>query len=81
MRHLFASVVLMLLAQPEVFGCAACFGRSDSPMAYGMNAGIMTLLAVILSMLALIATFFVFIVRRAGQMDPDVPGATPPPHS
>ena len=71
----------MLLAKPTVFGCAACFGRSDSPLAHGMNAGILTLLAVILSMLALIATFFVFIVRRAGQMDPDVPGATPPPHS
>lgn len=71
----------MLFAKPAVLGCAACFGRSDSPMAYGMNAGIMTLLAVILSMLALIATFFVFIVRRAAQVDPDVPGSPQPPHS
>jgi hypothetical protein len=50
-------------------------------MAYGMNAGIMTLLAVILSMLALIATFFVFIVRRAAQVTTDVPESTPPSNS
>jgi hypothetical protein len=75
------SLALMLLAKPAVFGCAACFGRSDSPMAYGMNAGIMTLLAVILSMLALIATFFVFIVRRAAQVTTDVPESTPPSNS
>lgn len=80
MRSLLASLALMLLAKPTVFGCAACFGRSDSPLAYGMNAGILTLLAVILSMLALIATFFVFIVRRASQVDPDLPGSTPPPN-
>ena len=81
MRRLFVSLVLMFLAKPMAFGCAACFGRSDSPMAYGMNAGIMTLLAVILSMLALIATFFVFIVRRAAQVDPDVPESTPTSNS
>ena len=81
MRRLFSSFVLALVTKPVVFGCAACFGRSDSPMAYGMNAGIMTLLAVILSMLALIATFFVFIVRRAAQVDPEVPGISEPPHS
>jgi len=77
-NRLFSSLVLTVLAKPAVFGCAACFGRSDSPMAYGMNAGIMTLLAVILSMLALIATFFVFIIRRAAQVTPDVSEPTPP---
>lgn len=71
----------MVLAKPAVLGCAACFGRSDSPMAYGMNAGILTLLGVILSMLALIATFFVFIVRRAAHVESDVPGSPQPPHS
>ncbi len=81
MRRLLASLAWMLVAKPTVFGCAACFGRSDSPMAYGMNAGIMTLLAVILSMLALIATFFVFIVRRAARVTSDVPESTPPPQS
>ena len=81
MRRLLATLLLMVLAKPMAFGCAACFGRSDSPMAYGMNAGIMTLLAVILSMLALVATFFVFIVRRAAQVDPDIPGSTPPSNS
>lgn len=81
MRRLLTTLVLTLLAKPAVFGCAACFGRSDSPMAYGMNAGILTLLAVILSMLALIATFFVFIVRRAAQITPDAPESTPSSNS
>lgn len=38
-------------------------------MAYGMNAGIMTLLVVILSMLSLIVSFFVFIIRRATRLE------------
>jgi uncharacterized membrane protein len=56
-------------SQASVLGCAACFGKSDSAMAYGMNAGIMTLLVVILSMLSLIASFFVFIIRRATRLE------------
>jgi len=38
-------------------------------MAYGMNAGIMTLLAVIMTVLSLVASFFVFIVRRASRVE------------
>ena len=56
----------------RVLGCAACFGRSDSALAAGMNYGIFSLLVVSTTMLGLIATFFVYIVRRAGQM-PDAP--------
>lgn len=58
-----------LVTRPSALACAACFGKSDSSMAYGMNAGIMTLLVVILTMLSLIASFFVFVVRRAARMD------------
>ncbi len=70
-RNLLAGLTLSALAaaQSPVLGCAACFGKSDSNMAYGMNAGIMTLLVVILGMLTLIASFFVFVVRRSERMD------------
>ncbi|MCW5556289.1 MAG: hypothetical protein KIT22_00335 [Verrucomicrobiae bacterium] len=49
--------------------CAACFGKSDSPLAHGMNAGILLLLAVIGTMLGLIASFFVFMSRRSSRLE------------
>jgi len=63
------SVLAALLATHDATACAACFGRSDSALAYGMNAGILTLLAVIATMLAAVASFFVFIVRRASRLE------------
>ena len=49
--------------------CAACFGKSDSPMAKGMNAGIFALLLVITSVLLGVAIFFAFILRRAARLN------------
>jgi hypothetical protein len=46
------------------FACATCFGQSDSDMAQGMNWGIFTLLGVIVTVLAAIASFFVYIIRK-----------------
>lgn len=82
MNRIFCQIVLALCclaACPEASACAACFGKSDSPLAYGMNAGIYVLLAVIGSMLGLIASFFVFVSRRAARMagaEPDSTDAT-----
>ena len=45
--------------------CAACFGKSDSAMAQGMNAGILALLGVIGLVLVGAASFFVFLARQA----------------
>ena len=66
--HVALLALFVLTASPTpVLGCAACFGKSDSPMAYGMNAGIMTLLVVIGTMLGLITSFFVFLARRTAR--------------
>ena len=46
------------------FACAACYGKSDSALATGMNWGIFTLLGVVLTVLTCIALFFVHIVRK-----------------
>jgi hypothetical protein len=46
------------------WACTACYGQSDSPMARGMNAGIFTLLAVVVCVLVGIASFFVYIAKR-----------------
>lgn len=68
-RQITASVVLLPLLLPAAASaCAACFGRSDSPMAKGMNMGIFTLLIVIMTVLFGIAVFFFYILRRAAKM-------------
>ena len=56
------------------FACAACYGKSDSALANGMNWGILTLLGVVLTVLTCIALFFVHIVRREeAQSNPPPP--------
>jgi hypothetical protein len=53
------------LAQPaSVSACATCFGASDSPLAQGMNWGILTLLVIIFSVLTGIVGFFVHLGWR-----------------
>ena len=66
-RILVAGAGLAGLAQVHgtAMACAACYGKSDSPMAQGMNAGIFTLLGVIGLVLVGAGTFFVVLARRA----------------
>jgi uncharacterized membrane protein len=61
-------VAAAALAPSPLFACAACYGRSDSPLAYGMNWGIFTLMGVILTVLTCIALFFVHVIRREESM-------------
>jgi hypothetical protein len=56
-----------LMASPAVQACAACFGKSDSNMAKSVNAGIFSLMGVVVTVLAGAASFFVFLSRRAAQ--------------
>ncbi len=69
-RAKFKIAVLMpaLAAFPSaVHACAVCFGKSDAPMAQGMNMGILVLLGFILAVLGGIVVFFVFLLRRAAR--------------
>jgi hypothetical protein len=59
------------LVPGSAWACAACFGQDSGPMAQGMNWGILSLLAVIVSVLVSVAGFFVFLARRS------VPSGTP----
>ena len=62
-------LLLALLCRPSVaLACAACFGQSDSPMASGMNWGILSLLGMIVAVLGGVAGFFVFLARRAAAL-------------
>jgi heme/copper-type cytochrome/quinol oxidase subunit 2 len=61
----FLCALAMTGAGSRVFACAACFGKSDSAMARSINAGIFSLMAVIVTVLVGAASFFVFLARRA----------------
>ena len=64
---LWALAVFWLVQPGSLLACSACYGQSDSAMARGMNWGILTLLAVIVSVLGGIAGFFVFLARRSAN--------------
>ena len=67
-RHLIVALFLAVACFPQALvACTACAGRSDDAMARGMNMGIFALLIVIVSVLAGIASFAVFLARRAAQ--------------
>jgi len=76
-----------LMALPlSVSACAACFGKSSDAMAQGMNMGIFALLAVIGSVLIGVASFAIFLARRAARFPvaqistaPDAELAAPAP--
>ena len=69
MRALLPTAAIALALQPaSLLACAACYGQSDSPMAQGMNWGIFSLLAVVLSVLGGIGGFFIFLARKSASM-------------
>jgi hypothetical protein len=64
-----AGLTMVLFLQPaSVQACAACYGQSDSPMAQGMNCGILSLLGMIVMVLGGIASFFIYLARRQALM-------------
>ena len=67
-KALFPIAAVAFALQPgSLLACAACYGQSDSPMAQGMNWGIFSLLAVIVSVLGGIGGFFIFLARKSGS--------------
>lgn len=71
-RKFFLAVVLLALvaALPDrALACATCYGASDSPLAQGMNWGIVTLLGFVGMVLGGISLFFVHIGRRSARLN------------
>lgn len=67
------SATIALLASGPLAGkasaCAACFGKTDAPLAQGMNAGIFVMLGFVVVAWIAFGSFFVFIARRARLSD------------
>ena len=73
-RAFFALILSVAVALPRpLLACSACFGASDSDLAKGMNMGIFVLLGVIVAVLGGIASFFIYLARRAGAQAPENP--------
>lgn len=66
-RMIFLSC-LAVLASSDAFACATCYGASDSPLAQGMNWGIMVLLGFVGLVMTGIVAFFVHVGRNSGKM-------------
>jgi heme/copper-type cytochrome/quinol oxidase subunit 2 len=78
LKTIFLAAALAVFAPSSLFACAACYGKSDSPLAIGMNWGIFTLMGVIVAVLGSIAAFFIYLIRKeeAASKDAD-PGLQP----
>ena len=62
----FGLLILALALHPNsLLACAACYGQSDSPMARGMNWGILSLLAIVAVVLSAFTAFFIYLARRS----------------
>jgi hypothetical protein len=57
-----------LVARPEIFACATCYGESDTNMAAGMSWGILTLMVVAYGVLLGILSFFGYLIYRSQRM-------------
>ncbi len=80
MRSTKILVILVLLiwawSPQDAPGCAACFGKSDSRMAQGMNMGIFSLLGVVMLVLSGFGALIVFLARRAVAHPLSLPSET-----
>jgi hypothetical protein len=78
-KKFLASLLLGLAFCPtSLRACAACTGRTDSPLAVAMNWGILTLLGVVLTVLSGALVFFVHVIRREESASNDAPPDNPP---
>ena len=71
-QHILAAVALvvfvLVITTGSASACPSCYGAPDSPMTEGMNMAIMSLLGVTGGVLAAFVGFFVYLRRRAQQL-------------
>jgi hypothetical protein len=61
-----AATIALVAAAPRVaLACPVCFGQSDSPLAKGVNMGVLFLLGTITAVLIGFASFMIYLARRA----------------
>ena len=78
-KKIIVLLALAALAPAKTFACAACYGRSDSAMAVGMNWGILTLGVFITTVLGAFGTFLVYAIRKSEALEAAVHKKTAEP--
>ena len=77
----FARIILLVclaaMVTSRAVACATCYGASDSPMAQGMNWGIMVLLGFVGAVMTGIVAFFVHVGRNSAKMNVPAPNLNP----
>ena len=63
-------LILIWISLPQTAeACPSCYGKTDSPLAQGMNAGIFVLLGVVGVVLTGLAAFGIFLARRSASIN------------
>ena len=63
-------LALAAFAPVKTFACAACYGGNiDSPMADGMNWAILTLGAIVATVLGAFLTFLIYAIRKSEALE------------
>ena len=82
-KILFVAAMLPVLASSPLYACPACGSANPnfkSSLADGMNAGILTLLGILATVLACFVVFFVHVMRgdesQADNSTPPTPNPT-----
>ena len=65
-----AATAALILTPRLALACPVCFGQSDSPLAQGVNMGVLFLLGTITAVLIGFASFMVYLARRAKVFAP-----------
>ena len=60
---------VLILAPRAAFACPVCFGENDSPLALGINYGILAMLGIIGGLWVAFGSFFIYLRRRARLVD------------
>jgi hypothetical protein len=72
LKTIFIAAAMSVFTASQLSACPACGSANgnmpSSPLTDGMNLGILTLFAVIATVLGSIAAFFVFIIRREAAL-------------
>ena len=65
-----AGVAAVLLCLPSIASaCSVCFGDPEAPISKGIVSGIWVLLLIVLAVMGGIASFFVYMARRAATLE------------
>ena len=49
----------------KIFACSVCYGASDSPLSWGLNMAIVTLLVILVGVLGSMTSFFLNVRKRS----------------